>query len=123
MCALDLCPIDPSVYRSDFLELQVTLRPLACWLRGLFTWVSRSMTHDSRRLQAGEEGSALRADEGGASSSCRGDLVSLPRGSFDVVLMSLVLSYLPHPLLRTRMVLKVRPSASQVSLGGTVGAR
>lgn len=23
VCALDLCPIDSSVYRSDFLELQV----------------------------------------------------------------------------------------------------
>jgi hypothetical protein len=23
VCALDLCPVDPSVYRSDFLELQV----------------------------------------------------------------------------------------------------
>jgi len=59
-------------------------------------------------LQVGDSGSQLQADDASASSSCRGDLVRLPRGHYDVVLMSLVLSYLPHPLLRTRMVLKVR---------------
>ncbi|KAK3232784.1 hypothetical protein CYMTET_56880 [Cymbomonas tetramitiformis] len=81
--ALDLCPADPSVFQCDFLQLQV-----------------------------GEAGTGIvagphEADElRGAASA--GKLLSLEQASFDVITMSLVLSYIPHPLMRTQMVAKAR---------------
>lgn len=81
--ALDLCPADPSVFQCDFLQLQVGEAGTGM--------VARRHEEDERS---------------GAASA--GKLHSLEQASFDVITMSLVLSYIPHPLMRTKMVAKAR---------------
>jgi hypothetical protein len=80
--ALDLCPGHESVYRCDFLDL--TVLP--------------SSTLDASSLP-------MISDPSAASPKV---LTSLVGGSYDVVTMSLVLSYLPYPLARETMIYKAK---------------
>lgn len=67
----------------------------------------RLKTYTERANQVGSEGAQWEVNESASSDTCAGDLKQLPRNEFDVLVFSLVLSYLPHPLLRTRMMAKV----------------
>ena len=66
--------MDPTVHRCDFLQLHVTAPD-----------------------------APIVVTEATQSATSAGDLVSMPAGSFDVLVFSLVLSYLPHPMLRTQV--------------------
>jgi 25S rRNA (adenine(2142)-N(1))-methyltransferase, Bmt2 len=74
--ALDICPAVPSVFQSNFLELEIS--------------------DSSSEMVVTNE----------ANSSGSAKLLSLPAEYFDVVAMSLVLSYLPTPDMRRTMIQK-----------------
>ena len=82
--ALDLCPQDPRTFECDFLSLQVGPR--------------------------GEERGSYASGAGGtlAADASAGRLESLPAASFDVVVFSLVFSYLPLAEQRAAMVAQAR---------------
>eukprot|EP00239_Pterosperma_sp_CCMP1384_P005178 CAMPEP_0197853588 /NCGR_PEP_ID=MMETSP1438-20131217/23017_1 /TAXON_ID=1461541 /ORGANISM="Pterosperma sp., Strain CCMP1384" /LENGTH=194 /DNA_ID=CAMNT_0043468057 /DNA_START=9 /DNA_END=593 /DNA_ORIENTATION=- len=105
MTALDLCPGHPSVFQSDFLKLQIGPR-------GGQIQVDDTAT-------AGNTGGSTACTAGGADVDPHqgaGRLVSLPGGSFDALVFSLVLSYLPHPMQRTQMMLKARQLLTEPGL-------
>ena len=74
--ALDIFPMHPSVYKCNFLDLEVTSQ------------------------RSSENGTSL--------SSANNELKSLTANTYNVITMSLVLSYLPSPELRRDMVLKAK---------------
>lgn len=79
--AIDLCPADDSVYKCDFLSISVFDS----------TECSPSLHIDSQ-----------------FKSSSDGTLAQLPKSYYDTVVMSLVLSYLPDPVSRLKMVQNAR---------------
>jgi hypothetical protein len=64
-----------------------------------------SSTSDHNTKHAAQEDVPISTS---SSSALSGELLQLPRGSFDAVAMSLVLSYLPNPDLRMAMIQKAR---------------
>jgi hypothetical protein len=77
--ALDLAPAAPTVYKCDFLTLDV-----------------------------GAPGTALEASTPGGPGDGAGMLTRLPAGHFHVAVLSLVLSYIPDAMQRTAVVAKAR---------------
>lgn len=92
--AIDLYPRHDSVYRCDFLNMTIGSNETAPIL------VSKSAERQDEASPAMEEDSDPYASFN--------QIVQLPEGSFDVVTMSLVLSYLPNPDLRLQMIQKAR---------------
>jgi hypothetical protein len=101
--AVDLCPADPSVRRCDFLN--ITINEAAC-VSDIF---------DSSCLSNGDE--ITPAD----SQAKVGDDFKFRRSSFNVVVMSLVLSYLPDPQQRITMIRNARSLLSDHSNNGIPG--
>ncbi|KAK3270655.1 hypothetical protein CYMTET_20964 [Cymbomonas tetramitiformis] len=100
---LDLCPADSSVFLCDFLRLQA----------GALLCAAPTRACGKLWLAVGEPGSTavvapLSSEDRAGGVASAGKLESLPRSSFDVVTMSLVLSYIPDALMRTQMVAKAR---------------
>lgn len=121
--ALDLCPVDPSVYQCDFLELGIGPRgssPLfhskevdsSCVISGSNSVgvVATSEGGDGGGLSGVNGGDGMRGVDMGSESQSGGSekLLRLPAESYDVVSMSLVLNYLPTPVLREDMIRKAR---------------
>lgn len=143
--ALDLCPTDPSVYKCDFLNLEIGpegTRPMS--ISPPRTSDKNDVGHESiddtdTLLPSFKSFSSHPSSQSAAVSATaatRGDteqqqiipaslesqahislfpalkqppcLLQLPRNSFDVVSMSLVLCYLPTPAERRLMVAKAR---------------
>jgi 25S rRNA (adenine(2142)-N(1))-methyltransferase, Bmt2 len=114
--ALDLCPVDPSVYQCDFLELGIGPR-------GSSPVFHRKEADNSCVMSGSSSGGVVATNEGDAISGLNGvdgvshsqsqsggseKLLQLPAESYDVVSMSLVLNYLPTPVLREDMIRKAR---------------
>lgn len=104
--ALDLYPADPSVYQCDFLNVDigdVDSQPQITPIQ------SDDTSRDSVQLPSRD----------------KQRLTSLPKGSFDVVTMSLVLNYLPSPEQRLAMIRNARallrtPPAPVLGPGGGI---
>ena len=121
--ALDLCPVDPSVYQCDFLELGIGPRgssPVfhskepdnSCVMCGSSSVgvVATSEGDEGGGMGGVNGGDGVRGvDKGSESQSVVSEkLLQLPAESYDVVSMSLVLNYLPTPVLREDMIRKAR---------------
>ena len=123
--ALDLCPVDPSVCQCDFLELGIgprgsspifhTKEPDSSPL------ISASNSVGVVAISEGDECGGISGMNGGdgmsgvdkgsqgqGQSGVSEKLLQLPAESYDVVSMSLVLNYLPTPVLREDMIRKAR---------------
>jgi len=87
--ALDLYPADPSVYQCDFLNIAIG-------------------DHDSQPQIIPAQQSETNTDSVLPQGRDKQRLASLPKGSFDVVTMSLVLNYLPSPEQRLTMIRNAR---------------
>jgi hypothetical protein len=96
--ALDLQPVNSSVYQCDFLELEVgtTVR-------------CHSIGERSNSIAAADGvDSAFHSSYVPAQSQTYSRLLELPASSYDAITMSLVLSYLPTPEHRRQMITKAR---------------
>lgn len=103
--ALDLYPADPSVYQCDFLNIDIG---------------DRDTQPQVAPLQPPGDLSGV-----APQSKANQRLTCLPRNSFDVVTMSLVLNYLPTPEQRLAMIRNARallrtPPAPVVGPGGEI---
>ena len=111
--ALDLCPAKDSVFICDFLKVSIGeygSEMIALPIRQkegdevLCSSKSRRIDieghKDSRPVDADQKVEAVK--------NSQQEIVSLPAGSFDVVAISLVLSYLPDPAQRCEMLRKAR---------------
>mmetsp|Transcript_10592 Transcript_10592/g.17740 ORF Transcript_10592/g.17740 Transcript_10592/m.17740 type:complete len:525 (-) Transcript_10592:3-1577(-) len=85
--ALDLCPVDPSAFQSDFLKLQVGPQNSAPIIKNFRDMESSG--EDARMPHAGE-------------------LQQLPAATYDVAVMNMVLSSLQDATDRARMIAKTR---------------
>jgi 25S rRNA (adenine(2142)-N(1))-methyltransferase, Bmt2 len=120
--ALDLCPVDPSVYQCDFLELGIGPR-------GSSPVFHRKEADSSCVISGSSSVGVVAINEGDGTSGVNGvdgvrgvdkgsesqsqsvvseKLLQLPAESYDAVSMSLVLNYLPTPVLREDMIRKAR---------------
>jgi 25S rRNA (adenine(2142)-N(1))-methyltransferase, Bmt2 len=99
---LDLCPVDPSVYQCDFLDLEIGPRGSVPEIVPAATAVSEH-SENFTAVSSGIENGTEKSTE---SKSPK--LLRLPAASYDVVAMSLVLNYLPTPALREKMIKKAR---------------
>jgi hypothetical protein len=99
---LDLCPVDPSVYQCDFLDLEIGPRGSVPEIVPAATAVSEH----SENVTAVSLGTESGSEKSVESKSPK--LLRLPAASYDVVAMSLVLNYLPTPALREKMIKKAR---------------
>jgi hypothetical protein len=105
--ALDLYPMDQSVYECDFLNLGIGLpssEPVIDKCRS-----------DNNLGQSLEAGSFL--DENNSELK-PASLRVLPAESFDAITMSLVLNYLPSPSMRRRMISQSRRLLRSPGYGG-----
>ena len=104
--ALDLCPVDPSVYQCDFLELGIGPRDSTPIFYPSEPERSRSdaMVDCNDKMSDQADRMSGLAKESVVSER----LAQLPAESYDVVSMSLVLNYLPTPKLREDMIKKAR---------------
>ena len=128
--ALDLFPADPSVLQCDFLSLPVgevgsdpiivhRSKPTSTEATAKTTSACPEAFSTTTETSVGAE-----CRQNDADRDCS-QLLQLPRASYDVVTMSLVLSYLPTPEQRIEMVRKARqllhtpqPSSSEPHRAG-----
>ena len=110
--ALDLCPVDPSVYQCDFLELGIGPRdstPIFHPSEPDKSPVINDSNSDAMVDCNGSESNQADMMSGSVKESVVSQrLAQLPAESYDVVSMSLVLNYLPTPKLREDMIKKAR---------------
>ena len=104
--ALDLCPVDPSVYQCDFLELGIGPRDSTPIFHP--SEPDRSPSDAMVEFNDNESNQADMMNGLVKESIVSQRLAQLPAESYDVVSMSLVLNYLPSPTLREDMIKKAR---------------
>jgi hypothetical protein len=97
--AIDLCPVDPSVYKCDFLTVDIT--------DSVESYQSHKISCAAKPSQSAPHPSSSTSTDSPAESQYH-ELKMLPSNHFDVIIMSLVLSYLPTPETREIMIDKAR---------------
>ena len=114
--ALDLCPVDPSVYQCDFLDLEIgekgsdpVIIPITpSGQDSVISVISDSLNSFGIPKEASDILPASDVEENNSVNNVSSKLLQLPKASYDVVTMSLVLNYLPTPELRENMIKKAR---------------
>ena len=114
--ALDLCPVDPSVYQCDFLDLEIgekgsdpVIIPITpSGQDSIISVISDSLNSVGIPKEASDILPASNLEENNSVNNVSSKLLQLPKASYDVVTMSLVLNYLPTPELRENMIKKAR---------------
>ena len=141
--ALDLCPVDTSVYQCDFLDLEIgdkgtepLIVPVTVILpviplgskptilgipsipeKDLVPNTDSTSTMNSAYFPP-ETVPVPKMEERNSVNNISPKLIRLPKASYDVVTMSLVLNYLPTPELRENMIKKARELLISPGEGG-----
>jgi hypothetical protein len=98
--AIDLCPVDPSVYKCDFLTVEVA--------PSLEQYQTHKVQSDTTVNIVSSHPSSSSYSASNYPSNVYREVKMLPANYYDVAVMSLVLSYLPTPSARELMIEKAR---------------